>query len=203
MTETAKVVGVLLIVGVLAAAFALVLQGRLDQGVSPADLDAKGFDLCTDQNAAQKNLKGFGHFDDRPGDQRLRGEVFSTTRLWHAWFKDGESRPVTVEARTENCPAIGVDFYPDRVHYVFAYSEDGRTWNRFYQDRLPKGSITLMLPGTGIGPTGSLELIVDGFEFCLAPIPSNGGGPSGFVKTIRDGAALRVQVLVSRVSFPS
>ncbi len=203
MTESAKIVGVLLIVGVLATAFALVLQGRLEAGLSPVDTDGVGFDLCKDTDAATKNLRGFGHFDDRPGDRRLRGEVFSTTRLWHAWFKDGESRPVTVEARTENCPAIGIDFYPDRVHYVFAYSEDGRSWQRFYQDRLPRGEYVGTLPGTGIGPTGSFELIVDGFEFCLALIPFGGGCPTGFVKTIIDGAALRVQVLVSRVAFPS
>jgi len=195
-------VAVIALVVALVGVGAFLTYGELDlPPVSIADTDAKGYDLCSDQDAAQKDIRGFGYYNDPPNDRgRLRGEVWSTTRIWYAWFQDGTSKPATAEARTESCNNIGVDFYPDRVELVFTYSEDGISWTPFHQDLIPLSTWTGSLPGTGIGPTGSFVLTITGSEFCL--VDTTKGCPKDQVHAIRDGAALKVVVRVYRVGFP-
>lgn len=204
MVDVAKFVAVVVVLVIVGSALVVVASSRLQLApvVSVANTDARGWDLCSDTDTAQKDIKGYGYYDDPPGDTgNLRGEVWSTTVIWYSWFKDGKSRPATVEARTVSCGNLGLDFYPDRVKYDFYYSENGNDWVSFHQDLIPLSTWTGTMSGTGIGPTGSFVLVIQGAEFCL--VDTTSGCPAGQVHAIKDGAALKVQVDVSRVGFPS
>ena len=94
-----KLVAVVGAIVVLVSGFALVANSRLQIG-SIGDLDSYGLDLCTVEDGAQKDVRGYGRFSDLPGDARQRGEFFSTSRIWYSWFRvvmaSGMPRPSTV-----------------------------------------------------------------------------------------------------------
>lgn len=195
MVDVAKFVAVVVVLVIVGSALVVVASSRLQLApvVSIANTDARGWDLCSDTDTAQKDIKGYGYYDDPPGDTgNLRGEVWSTTTIWYSWFKDGKSRPATVEARTVSCGNLGLDFYPDRVKYDFYYSENGNDWVSFHQDTIPLSTWTGMMSGTGIGPTGSFVLVIQGAEFCL--VDTTSGCPAGQVHAIKERRVGRLLV---------
>jgi len=165
-----------------------------------------------DTPAFKIELRGYGQFRDLDTDSVKRGEIYSSTRLWYAWFKDGESRPVTVEARLKDCPQIsgpGI-LAIDQVYYVFSIDNgDGRGRTGFVNDRVPASvhRRDLNIPNGALDVAlGSFSLIIDGFQYKPCDLGSRLScepfSSQGWV-TIRDGAVLRVDVYVERRGFPA
>ncbi len=202
--ETVKIGAILAVVLILGVAFVIVAASRLQiSGI--ADVDTIGYDGCELRLEGNTGVRGFGRFPDLAGDARARGEIWSSTRLWYAWFSDGESRPAVVEGVMKDCGPLGSPlFWPDHAVYAFDYSEDGSSWTPFYQDRIPTGSLvsSFSVPfGASELPLGAFEIILDGFERCR--VETTRGCPLGESVPIKDGSALRVSVSVRRDGWPS
>jgi hypothetical protein len=203
---------VLLVVVIVLLVVLVAMAGGLLQVGERADTDTKGYDVCVDTPFVKIELRGFGQFGDPASDSVKRGEVYSGTRLWYAWFKDGESRPVTVEARLKDCEQIsgpGI-LAIDHVYYVFSIDNgDGRGFTGFVNDRLPASvhARELNIPSGAIDiALGSFSLIVGGFQYKPCDIAGRlscePSSSQGWV-TIRDGAVLKVDVHVERRGFPA
>ncbi len=201
-SEELKMAAVLAALVIVVGAIALAAAGRLQIG-AVVDVDTIGLE----QNcgivggAVEASVRGFGRFPDPSGDTRLRGELFSTSRLWYSWFKDGESRPVALESRIEDCGLAVFQNDADSAFYAFDYSEDGRTWITFHQDRIPTGRVVTITGSVGEGFLGAFELIIDGFTFCK--VDTTNGCPANQIQDIKDGSALRVSSMLQRSRFPA
>src|SRR3990167_3579674 len=141
------------------------------------------------------------------------------TRLWYSWFEDGKSQSLAVEGRLRACnQALGFPSPPDNIYYRFLYSEGGGMWTGFAQgtqESLAAGvyhdTITLGAFDKDV-PLGAFHLQIDGFQwkpctFNDGNVKDDGRGMEGYdtqcdttgeTRAIKDGAALRVQVLVAR-----
>jgi hypothetical protein len=205
--QSAKWIGIVLVIGVLAAALLLVVNGRLQFAGGVADTDTVGVNGC---GIGGEDAIGGGQFKDLAGDARTRGELASSTVAWTAWFRDGESRPVTIAGRLGRCGEAGIG-PPEGVYYRQSYSTNGRDWVGFVQDRNPAGSVRLTSNTGGFALTTwdapAYELIIDGTQFkpCTYPADADSSPyyvsknsllctPSSEVQDIEDGAALRIEM---------
>lgn len=197
-----KAVLLIVVVGVVLGGLGLAVNGRLQIGGVVADTNTVYYNHCGLGN--ELDAQGDGAFT-RPKDAPPgRGEVFSSTRAWTAWFSDGESRPVTIQGALIICGFAGIHRM-ENSWYRFLYTDDGNSWVGFTQDRIPSGSYQAGALGGGDLGFGereylkAYEIIIDGSEFK----PCDFAGkltctPSNVVRDIKDGAALRVQVFIQR-----
>jgi hypothetical protein len=176
-----------------------------------ADVDTYGYDKC---GIGGLDARGYGAWTDPAGDTRKRGEVYTTSRLWYAWWEDGTSRPVTTAAYLIACGPLGLSA-PQWVLYRFSYRESpSAAWTGFVQDTIPTGvnRAFVTFQGTGVGlqivHLPPFELILDGFTFKPCTYPTTwddtsqmGCTPGTTTQSIKDGAALKVEVIVERKGF--
>ena len=205
------VIGTLLIVGVLAAALVATLGLRLETGGrGVADVNAKTYDLCLGgdkRGAGPANIGvSLGPFPEN--------QIWSTQDVYFSWFKDGKSRPASVEGGIRSCEDVSLPHvFVSDVFYRFSYSENGLNWNGATNDDFPAGqrhvTVDLEQPLTGSIRAffGAVELTIDGFTLDLCGTRTR-GSPDNVPLTvaamtcdateighqIKDGAALLVEV---------
>jgi hypothetical protein len=189
--EQLKLVGVLALVIVVLGAFAAVINGRLAIGGGIADTDGEKI------AATVNGLQISGGFRDPEGESgRKVGELYDRTVVHYAWFEDGLSQEIVVQARINS---VGISCPP---WVVFEYRYDiktssGASWLPFYQDEIPNAKYAQTLVIGYCHTIGSIPLAahafeIDGFTFCT--VPTTAGCPEGKEEDIPDGAALRVSV---------
>src|SRR3990170_634662 len=208
-----QVVVVIAVVALLAGALVWAVGSRLQSGGPPPQIaDADGerpLDYC---GRSVSDFYGSGQFPDPAADGRKHGEAFTMTRLWYAWFEDGKSMPLAVEARLSACNRdFGFPSPPDNVYYRFLYSEDGSSWRGFSQgtqESLAAGvyhdTVNLGLFDKDVA-LGAFSLQIDGFQWqpCVfddSAVKDFGRGmekydvqcdKTGATEEVQDGAALR------------
>lgn len=212
MKESGRVLVVVVLIATIAAILFAAIGGRLQSHTGGiADVDTIGYDRC---GFGGLDAKGYGSWTDPASDSRKRGEVYTTSRLWYAWWEDGTSRPVTTAAFIVACGPLGVSA-PHWVLYRFSYRESaGGSWVGFTQDTVPQGvnRAFVTIQGTGVGllvvHMPAFELLIDGFTFkpCTFPDAKTdtaqmGCTPGATTQSIKDGAALRVEVYIENTAL--